>query len=185
MSRIAKMLRKQIAPSGTSKVNTRASHITYNFPSGFYCESSARDSTRASLTCKYQAADDGRWWFSQSGARDATRLHAYHVHVRVAVSRARRGTFPLSRNDVVYPERSDAIARMSRSRGQGRTHASPLVYLWPARVRDPVAPVCHGVTWGTIDEERRFGGGGGRNKTLKYLFSLAAAVAASRANKHN
>jgi len=40
---------------------------------------------------------------------------------------ARRGAFPLSRNDVVYPERSNAIAWMSRSRGQGRAHASPLV----------------------------------------------------------
>lgn len=76
---------KQIAvqaASGTSKVNTRASlHITYNFPSGSYCELSARDSTRVSLTCKYRAADDGR--FSQSGVRDATKLHVGVYHIRM------------------------------------------------------------------------------------------------------
>lgn len=128
-------VRKLQCSSFWNRINTRAAHTTYNFPSGFYCKFSARDSTRASLTCKYQAADDGR------GDFHSREWGMQQEYMRIACmcmwQCCARGTFPLSRNDVVCPERSDAIARMSRSRGQGRTHASSLVYLWP---RDPVAP---------------------------------------------
>lgn len=121
----------------------------------------------------------GSWWpwrFLQSGARDATRLHAYRLRVRVMVSRARRGTFPLSRNDVVYPERSDAIAWMSRSRGQGRAHASSLVVPVTCkgsglrRSRGPETPSCRSATTWSITRWREVIGGGG----IKHLnlFSL-------------
>jgi len=53
-------VRKLQCNSFWKRINTRSAHTTYNFPSGSYCKFSARDSTRASLTCKYQAADDGR-----------------------------------------------------------------------------------------------------------------------------
>lgn len=99
------------------------------------------------------------------GCGDAPwRYIKYIVRARVA-----RSTFPLSRNDVVYPERSDAIARMSRSPGQGRTHASPLdVAVTPRN------PPRHHPDEGRSEND---------NKTLKYLFrrrSFASRAADTR-----